>query len=61
LQRTRIGTFANADHPRAIAFELFELLRSLLGERSENVAKGFAEPGELRGKELEPPQNPPLA
>jgi hypothetical protein len=48
LQRTSIEIFTNVDLLRAFAFEL---LQSLLGERSENVVRSYAERGELDGKE----------
>ena len=48
MQRTSIEIFANGDHLRAFAFDL---LRSLLGERSGNVVRSYAERGEVQGKE----------
>jgi hypothetical protein len=49
LQRTSIEIFINVDHLPSFAFEL---LRSLAGERSENVVRSFTERGEVHGKEI---------
>ena len=43
MQRTQIEIFTNVDHLLSFAFEL---LRSLLGERSENVVRSYAKRGE---------------
>ena len=48
LQRTSIEIFTNVYH--LLSFD-FALLQSLLGERSENVVRGYAKRGEVRGKE----------
>jgi hypothetical protein len=48
LQRTSIEIFTNVDHLRAFTCDL---LRSLQGERSENVVRSYAERGEVGGKE----------
>jgi hypothetical protein len=48
LQRTSIEVLGNVDDLLTLAFEL---LRSLLGERSENVVRSCAERGEVHGEE----------
>ena len=45
---TSIEIFTKVD--QLLSFT-FELLRSLLGERSENVVSSYAERGEVHGKE----------
>jgi hypothetical protein len=42
-------TFTNVDHLPSFTFEL---LRSLLGQRSENVVRSCAKRGEVHGKEI---------
>jgi hypothetical protein len=48
LQRISIEIFTYVDYLLSFAFEL---LRSLLGERSENVVGSYAERGEVHGEE----------
>ena len=43
LQRNSIEIFTNVDHLLSFAFDL---LKSLQGERSENVVRSYAERGE---------------
>ena len=47
LQRTSIEISTNVDHLLSFTFDL---LQSLLGERSENVARSQAKRGEVHGK-----------
>ena len=49
LQRTSIEIITNVDHLLSFTFEL---LQSLLGQRSENVVRSYAERGEVHGKEI---------
>ena len=49
LQRTQIEIFTNVDHLLSFAFDL---LQSLLRERSENVVRSYAKRGEVHGKEI---------
>ena len=48
LQRTSIEISTNVDHLLSFTFDL---LQSLLGERSENVVRSYAKRGEVHGKE----------
>jgi hypothetical protein len=59
LQRTSTEIFTNVDDLLSFAFEL---LQSLLGERSENVVRSHDKRGEVHGEEREcAPQIPSLA
>ena len=49
MQWTSIEIFTNVDHLLSFTFEL---LQSLLGERSENVVRSYAKRGEVHGKEI---------
>ena len=45
----RVKIFTNVD--QLLSFT-FELLQSILGERSENVVRSYAKRGEVHGKEI---------